>query len=156
MTRNNFRFLKLASIVIVGGGLVWGLARSARAQEEMGSGGRVITGKGQYIHHCAQCHGLDGKGDGPVAPVLKVSPGDLTMLAKNNGGVFPEERVANSIKGTAEIKAHGTTTGTTPMPVWGLAFRASTGSGTGADFTPEQVDRKIKLLVDYLKSIQEK
>jgi mono/diheme cytochrome c family protein len=156
MTGKNFRFLKLASVVVMGGALIWFSARSASAQPVMGPGGRVITGKGQYIHHCAQCHGLDGKGDGPVAPALKVSPGDLTMLAKNNGGVFPEERVINSIKGTSSIASHGTTTGATPMPVWGLAFRASTGSGTGADFTPEQVDRKIKLLADYIKSIQQK
>lgn len=153
MTRKNFRFLKLASVVVVGGALLWVSAQSVGAQE-MGPGGRIITGKGEFRNHCAQCHGMDGKGDGPVAPALKVVPANLTMLAKNNGGVFPEERVLNSLKGTEQIEAHGTKG--TPMPVWGLAFRASTESGTGADFTPQEVDKKVKLLVDYIKSIQAK
>ena len=75
----------------------------------------------------------------------------------NNGGVFPEEKITNAINGTSEVGAHGTEGGgTTPMPVWGLAFRASTESGTGADFTPQEVDKKIMLLVDYIKTIQEK
>lgn len=156
MTRTNFRFLKLASVVAVGGALTWALASPVTGQVEMGAGGRIITGIGQYRAHCAQCHGTDGKGDGPVATALNVKPADLTMLAKNNGGTFPEERVFDSIKGTSAIPAHGTGHGTTPMPVWGLAFRASTKSGTGADFTPQQVDRKIKLIVDYIKSIQQK
>ncbi len=155
MTRKNFRFLKLASVVVVGGALIWVSAQSVGAQE-MGPGGRLITGKGQFRSHCAQCHGMDGKGDGPVAPALKVVPADLTMLAKNNGGVFPEEKVIDAIKGTSSIGAHGTGGAGTPMPVWGLAFRASTESGTGADFTPQEVDKKIKLLADYIKSIQAK
>ena len=156
MTRTNFCFLKLASVVVVGGALIWASAPSAGAQE-MGPGGRVITGIGQFRTHCAQCHGMDGKGDGPVAPALKVKPADLTMLAKNNGGVFPEERVIDSVKGTSNIGAHGTmSSDTTPMPVWGLAFRPSTRSGSGADFTPQEIDKKIKLLVGYIKSIQEK
>ena len=156
MTRKHPCLLKLASVVMVVGASLWVSNYSARAQE-MGPGGRIITGNGQFRAHCAQCHGMDGKGEGPMAPALKVKPTDLTLLAKNNGGVFPEEKVFNSINGTSQIAAHGTEgTGTTPMPVWGLAFRASTESGTGADFTPQEVDRKIKLLVEYIKSIQEK
>jgi mono/diheme cytochrome c family protein len=150
-----FYFPRLATVAVLSGALAWGLASSAGAQE-MGPGGRIITGKGQFRSHCAQCHGMDGKGDGQVAPALKVKPANLTTLAKNNGGTFPEEKVIAAISGTTQVGAHGTGGGTTPMPVWGLAFRASTESGTGADFTPEEVDKKIKLLVDYIKTIQEK
>ena len=154
MATNYFSRLALASVV--GSALICGLAQSVRAQE-MGPGGRIITGAGQYRHHCAQCHGTDGKGDGPIAPALKVKPADLTILAKANGGVFPEETLINAINGTSQISAHGTQgTGTTPMPVWGLAFRSSTESGTGADFTPEEVNKKIKLIVDYIKTLQVK
>ncbi len=156
MIRKYVRVLKPSTVVVIGGGLIWGLASTVGAQE-IGPGGRVITGKGQFRTHCAQCHGMDGKGDGPMGPALKVKPADLTVLAKNNGGVFPEEKVTNAINGTSEVGSHGTEGGgTTPMPVWGLAFRASTESGTGADFTPQEVDKKIKLLVDYIKTIQEK
>jgi mono/diheme cytochrome c family protein len=149
-------FLRVATAAVLSGAMAWGLASSAWAQE-MGPGGRIITGKGQFRTHCASCHGMDGKGDGPIAPALKVKPANLTTLAKDNGGVFPEEKVTKAINGTAEVGAHGTGgAGTTPMPVWGLAFRASSESGSGADFTTEEVDKKIKLLVDYIKTIQEK
>jgi mono/diheme cytochrome c family protein len=152
-----YRLGELASVAVVSGALIWSLAPYARAQE-MGPGGRVITGAGQFRSHCAQCHGTDGKGDGQMAAALNVKPADLTMLTKNNGGVFPEERVVNSINGTSQVAAHGTKGGggTTPMPVWGLAFRASTESGSGADFTPQEVDKKIKLIVDYIKTLQVK
>ncbi len=152
----HYRFSKRFLASIVGCALIGGLAQSVLAQE-MGPGGRIITGAGQFRTHCAQCHGTDGKGDGPMAAALKVKPADLTMLAKANGGVFPEETVVNAINGTSQVGAHGTAgTGTTPMPVWGLAFRASTESGTGADFTPQEVEKKIKLIVDYIKTLQVK
>jgi hypothetical protein len=154
MTRKSFRFLKLASVLAVGGALIWVSAQSVGAQEEMGAGGRIITGAGQFRDQCEQCHGMSCKGDGPVANAMKVVPTDLTTLAKSNGGVFPEKRVFDSIKGTNGIAAHGTAG--TPMPVWGLAFRQSTKSGAGASVTPEQVNKKIQLIVDYIKSIQQK
>lgn len=153
--RRDFRFRKLASVIVVSGALVWGLAASAGAQE-MGAGGELISGKGLFRAHCAQCHGMDGKGDGPVAPALKAKPANLTLLSQKNGGKFPEEEVFNSIKGTSQIRAHGTGVGESPMPVWGLAFRSSTNSGAGTNFTPQQVNQKIHLLVDYIKSIQVK
>jgi mono/diheme cytochrome c family protein len=155
MTRKNFRFLKLASVVVLGGALIWVSAPSAGAQE-MGPGGVLISGSGEFRSHCAQCHGADGKGDGPVAAALKVRPADLTMLAKKNGGVYPAEEVTNAIEGTKGIQAHGTMGEHTPMPIWGLTFRASTTSGAGAEFTPQEVKKKVKLLVEYIKSIQEK
>jgi mono/diheme cytochrome c family protein len=46
-------------------------------------------GKAEFQSSCASCHGTDGKGKGPVSEQLKVPPPDLTMLAKNNNGVFP-------------------------------------------------------------------
>src|SRR6516164_8062654 len=122
MTRRNFRFLKLASVGVVGGALIWVSAQFAGAQVEMGPGGRVITGVGQYRSHCAQCHGIDGKGDGPVAPALKTPPSDLTLLSKNNGGTFPEQKVLETINGVGNLNAHGSS----DMPAWGLDLRTST------------------------------
>jgi mono/diheme cytochrome c family protein len=152
MTRRNFRFLKLASVGVVGGALIWVSAQFAGAQVEMGPGGRMITGVGQYRTHCAQCHGIDGKGDGPVAPALKTPPSDLTLLSKNNGGTFPEEKVLETINGVGNLNAHGSA----DMPAWGLDLRTSTASGSGGYFTPAQVKRKIKLIADYIQSIQQK
>jgi cytochrome c oxidase cbb3-type subunit III len=35
-----------------------------------------------YASYCANCHGNWGRGDGPVAPVLAVKPGDLADSAR--------------------------------------------------------------------------
>src|ERR1035441_6083333 len=50
------------------------------------------SGKGMYDAYCASCHGLDGKGDGPAAPALKMPTTNLTTLAVNNKGVFPDRK----------------------------------------------------------------
>jgi len=61
-----------------------------------------------YLQYCASCHGGTGKGDGPTAAALTRKPSDLTLLAKNNGGLFPDAKVMAIIEGTEPITAHGT------------------------------------------------
>src|SRR5215467_8757283 len=68
----------------------------------------AASGKQMYTSYCAVCHGTDGKGAGPAAEALKTPPTDLTMLAKHNGGNFPGLKVSSSIRGEANIPAHGT------------------------------------------------
>ena len=55
--------------------------------------GKMDLGKRKYDASCASCHGLRGTGDGPNAPYLNRKASDLTALAKNNGGVFPVNRL---------------------------------------------------------------
>ena len=57
------------------------------------------SGRQMYDAYCASCHGQGGKGNGPAAPALKVAPTDMTQLAAKNGGIFPENHVAEVIKG---------------------------------------------------------
>ena len=106
-----------------------------------------------FRQYCAQCHGKDGTGEGPVAPALKKKPANLTLLSRNNGGVFPEDEVRDFIDGSKMAEGHGTR----DMPIWGYAFmyrRSShTGAG-GAPLTEAEVKHKIGRLVDYVKSIQ--
>jgi mono/diheme cytochrome c family protein len=59
------------------------------------------SGKEMFKTYCASCHGANGKGDGPAASALKTTPADLTMLAKNNGGKFPADKVASILRGRA-------------------------------------------------------
>ena len=80
--------------------------------EEMSRGKEVFT------ERCAVCHGAEGKGDGVVGELFRQKPKDLTLLAKENGGVFPTERVYQAIDGRARVPAHGETN----MPVWGEFF----------------------------------
>jgi mono/diheme cytochrome c family protein len=77
------------------------------------------VGKDQYDAACAVCHGLKGTGDGPMRTQLTSRVPDLTVLAKDNRGVFPFDRVYQIIDGRREIAAHGPR----EMPVWGRAFR---------------------------------
>lgn len=37
----------------------------------------ITRGKAIYQHHCLDCHGLTGRGDGPAAASLKVLPADF-------------------------------------------------------------------------------
>jgi mono/diheme cytochrome c family protein len=146
----------LAAVVVLGGALVGFSGGKAYAQAEMGPSGLITSGKLDFRRYCAQCHGMDATGDGPVAPALKKKPANLTLLSKNNGGVFPEQEVRDFINGAKTSASHGTR----EMPIWGDAFRlrtASMGAGAGmgsAGLTEAEVNAKINRLVEYVKSIQ--
>lgn len=50
---------------------------------------KMSYGEGEYLNSCAACHGLHGKGDGPLVDFLNKTPADLTLLSKKNGGEYP-------------------------------------------------------------------
>jgi mono/diheme cytochrome c family protein len=56
-------------------------------------------GKRVYVNRCAVCHGVAGKGDGPLAAQLKTPVADLAQIQKNNGGVFPFDWLYGVIDG---------------------------------------------------------
>ena len=49
----------------------------------------ATNGKQMYMNYCAPCHGVDGRGQGPVAAALKKHPANLALLSKNDRGKFP-------------------------------------------------------------------
>lgn len=104
------------------------------------------SGPEMYKAYCAACHGTDGKGNGPAAPALKVPPTDLTALSKNNGGKFPSAKVAATIRGEADIAAHGTH----EMPVWGRLFWSMSHGHEG------EVQQRVSNLTRYIESLQAK
>jgi len=125
-------------------------ARTVHAQQDT-IGAEV--GAMEYRRHCAACHGVDGKGDGPVAEYMTQEPADLTQLAKRYGGRFPTETVYRIIDGRNGLRPHGTE----EMPVWGERYEAEALRGQplppGVD--PEfLVHARILSLVYYLDSIQ--
>jgi len=65
-------------------GLLGALAAQAQAPQAS-----VDLGKLEFTDNCAACHGVDGKGNGPLGGLLQKSPPDLSQLAKKNGGVLP-------------------------------------------------------------------
>lgn len=107
----------------------------------------------EFRNSCASCHGDDGRGAGLLTRLFRgVDPGDLTQLSKNNGGVFPLERVFQVIDGRGEVAAHGDR----EMPVWGDRYMDQSmmllGPGPMNDFV---VRNRVLELVYYIQSIQE-
>lgn len=101
--------------------------------------------------YCATCHGVDAKGQGPVAEFLTLGPRDLTGLARRAGGKFPADLIARVIDGRAEVKAHGPR----DMPVWGDYFGAEK-PGASRVVKEAEAQARIRALVAYLESIQAK
>lgn len=106
----------------------------------------ATSGKEMYEAYCATCHGKGGKGDGPVAPALKVPPSDLTVLSKQNNGNFPWLQVTKTITGPAGTLAHGSG----EMPVWGPVFMSMSHQHES------EVRLRVANLTDYMKSFQQK
>jgi hypothetical protein len=100
---------------------------------------------------CMPCHGVEGRGDGPVARSLKVAPADLTRIAKSNQGKFPSRRVAEIIDGRATVAAHGAR----DMPVWGDRYRVAAEGGENPREVEQRARAQINALVRYLEAIQE-
>jgi mono/diheme cytochrome c family protein len=104
------------------------------------------NGKQMYTSYCAPCHGVDGRGQGPVASALKTVPTDLSVLSSNNHGRYPDSHIVSVLQSGTEIKAHGTP----EMPVWGPIL--------GKMNQTNQQDRMLRIsnLSRYVQSLQVK
>ena len=116
-------------------------------------------GEREFENSCADCHGMDAKGKGVLAANLKVAPLDLTLLSKNNGGVFPVERIFAVIDGRTQIASHGSR----DMPIWGARYAINAAEHfrgvpySGVPYNLEAYIRsRIFNLIDYLHRIQQK
>jgi mono/diheme cytochrome c family protein len=142
------RFVPVVLLAIAAGGC--GPERGQLREEIAPSRAQLVReGKATYERACASCHGIDARGDGPVASSLKVRPANLTQLARRNGGVFPRAKVVAIVTGETPIAAHGTR----DMPIWRLRF-GPTGSGAAAAASLRTL-RWLDGMVDYLETIQE-
>ena len=103
-----------------------------------------LVGSVSFDLYCASCHGRQGRGDGPTAASLRTRPADLTLLARNNRGTFPRDRVLSFVEGSARAAAHGTS----DMPVWGPTLRALDGSDA-------RVTVRLQNLVAFIESMQQ-
>ena len=117
-------------------------------------------GKFEYLNSCASCHGLTGKGDGPVAKSLKRNPADLTKLSEANKGIFPFSRIYDVIDGRFEVVTHGKR----EMPVWGQVYQPTGGSAETPAIPPHLskalgelfVRGRILALIEYISTLQGK
>lgn len=126
----------------------FGIAQTTQIKEVPIQPTSAASGHQMYNTYCAVCHGVDGKGNGPAASAMKTQPTDLTVMAKNNGGQFPETHIVTVLQFGTETSAHGTQN----MPIWGKAFR-SLAKGTASPSAQEH--QRIANLTEYLKSLQQ-
>ena len=56
-------------------------------------------GEPTFLRHCTSCHGLDARGNGPVAHALRTPPADLRRIAERHGGVFPDAETRSPMIG---------------------------------------------------------
>jgi cytochrome c len=102
------------------------------------------SGKQMFTSYCAPCHGVDGKGRGPVATALRTLPTDLTGLCKRNHGKFPDTHISAVLQFGADVPSHVAA----EMPVWGPILGKM-------DLTnPQDKQLRISNLSRYLESIQ--
>ena len=126
------------------------LVMCASAAAAQSQGGRPpslpesLTGRDSFQFYCATCHGVEGRGDGPLASELRSRPADLTALARRNLGQFPRDQVVSFVTGRGRtLAAHGPT----EMPIWGPLFRAF-------ETSEARVRQRIENLVTYIESLQ--
>lgn len=118
------------------------LATTLQAQD-------IDDGRGYFNVHCATCHGLDARGDGPMAPILLLQPKDLTQLQNEAKGVFPRSAVIAKIDGRDPLLAHGS-----PMPVYGPFFEGKGITIRGEEGILIMTSQPIVDLIAYLEDIQ--
>ena len=120
--------------------LVMGLAVSSQIQAESNpvessQADAVQRGQAHYLFFCGNCHGVDGKGDGPLAVHQKIAPTDLTILQAGESGTSVAERVMKAIDGRhaiGETEAHR-------MPIFSESLEVKT----------------VIEITEYLKTIQQ-
>jgi mono/diheme cytochrome c family protein len=104
-------------------------------------------GKAMYLQYCSSCHGQDGRGSGDVSAFLKVKVPDLTLLKKNNKGIYPLDQIILAIDGRRKLRSHGDP----KMPVWGESFIRETKDPKTAEVT---VGLKQKAIAEYVATLQ--
>lgn len=94
--------------------------------------GSAAAGKKIYDAHCATCHGSDGRGDGPAAPMLSPAPRDFSTgtykLRSTETGQLPTD---DDLRQTVRKGVYGTA-----MPNWEGVLS----------------DGDIRAVVDYVKT----
>ena len=135
VTKGAFLPLVLTLLTFVGTGIATGQTASTAA----------VSGSDLFYNNCAACHGVGGKGDGPMGQVLRVRPADLTILAKKTAGKFPAAQVYQMIDGrNPAVRGHGGP----DMPVWGDVFAAKGGAASVKD--------RVNALVKHIETLQVK
>lgn len=133
--------------LVAGLAILLGCARTSPSPVPARGADGVAQGREIYLRRCASCHGVEGRGNGPVATSLRTAPPDLTQLAAGNAGTFPGARVEATVTGEIAIPAHGTR----EMPVWSQELGPRSGATAAAGLWSAT---QLGQLLAYLESVQ--
>ncbi|WP_321476708.1 cytochrome c [uncultured Paludibaculum sp.] len=139
-----FRYIKTVAVLLIAAASST-FAGPPRARQSFAPAPGPESGNGLFKSHCASCHGLSGKGDGPAAAAMRMRPTDLTQLTRRGNGAFPAARLERILGGSDALAAHGGK----QMPVWGPSL-AAPGAGSA------QSAQRLRNLIAYIQSIQDK
>lgn len=127
------------------------LSQAPLVKAETGSDAVV---QDDFLALCADCHGADARGNGPLTKNLTKVPPDLTRIQERANGKFEEKAVFDWILGLNTPNFHGNR----EMPIWGDWLMDETlGDSTSLDAAPKAervVERRVMALVKYLKGLQ--
>ena len=146
MIEGSLGIYRVATAILITAALVWITVGASLAQEQA----IIDSGKLEFDKRCAVCHGLDARGNGPLASQLKTKPADLTQISKKNEGQFPFWQMYRTVDGRDAVEGHGTR----EMPVWGDNFLEE--AGVDRRDAEAEVRGRILTLLFYLQSFQEK
>jgi mono/diheme cytochrome c family protein len=102
----------------------------------------TLDGAQLFREHCAVCHGVDGRGNGPAASTLKRPVGDLTKIPAEKNGKFPFLAVLEQIRNGSIIE-HGPV----DMPIWGKLLTPMGGKQAEGEM-------RVRALTQYIEKIQ--
>lgn len=97
---------------------------------------------------CVDCHGADGRGNGPAAAGLVPAPVDLTRVAASNGGVFPRLQVMGHIYGFTPGRSES------PMPEFGDLLDGPTVPYDAGDGISTPTPARLVALMEYVEAMQ--
>jgi mono/diheme cytochrome c family protein len=130
----------LLALTLAGAAAGMGLPQTAQTTSALPA---PADGARLYRVHCATCHGVSARGDGPLAESLRRRPADLTEIRRRYHG-FPTDLMTRIVDGRQPVRGHGSF----EMPVWGNAFRSSDAANETT------IRERIVALVEYLEAIQ--
>lgn len=132
-----------AFMIATGAGAGFAALVAACAPQVQPSGARA-----DFAAYCADCHGSDGRGGGPLAAGMDPAPSDVTLVSRRHGGEFPKLQVMGHIAGYTMGRSDS------PMPSFedlleGPTVQFDDGSGQTVA-TPA----RLIALSDYVQSLQ--
>jgi len=99
----------------------------------------AYEGRKLYVSYCQLCHGVDGKGDGPLSKAMKITPADLTTTVRSRSDTILTKIITGQGRQTITGRNHHNLLSDS-MPSWKDVFNES----------------EVKALIAYLRFLGNK